>query len=75
MVAAAGPFKIRRLGVPMPVPARRPDLPPPFAEAVEEAVDEEMINWLDSAYFAAEAERLEAEARRESSGSHRRPHA
>jgi len=57
----------------MPTPARRPDQPPPFAEPVEEAVDEAMINWLDSAYFAAEAERLEAEARRESSGSPRRP--
>jgi hypothetical protein len=32
-----------------------------------------MINWLDSAYFAAEAQRMEAEARRQSAGLPRRP--
>jgi hypothetical protein len=57
----------------MPTPARRSDQPPPFAEPVEEAVDDEMINWLDSAYFAAEAQRMEAEARRQSAGLPRRP--
>jgi hypothetical protein len=52
----------------MPTPG--PDPQPPFADSVEEPtrVDEPIINWLDSAYFAAEVERLEAEVRHGTGG-------
>jgi len=46
---------------------------PPFAEPVQSADDEPVAVLLDEAYFQAEVERMEAEARRLPPGRFDRP--